>query len=235
MPLKVDFKHPSYAKFVGKWARCRDAVEGLDAVLGPNRANYVPMLDGQDPIAYGAYISKGNFFGATGRTVQGLNGALHFKEMTWDLKAATEWAGDVGLNGVKLETFARDVTEELLSVGRYGILTDFSEMEDRPYWAGYTAENIINWQVSRIDGVMKTTLIVLQEQSQAVDEDDLFVTQSEPRIRALGLVNGIYVQQVYRKDPKTKEWVEEGGLITPMRGGDTLDEIPFAWFGSTRS
>src|SRR3546814_13958870 len=70
---------------------------------------------------------------------------------------------DVTLGGVSFQSFAEMSVDEVVTVGRAGVLVDFPRVETggftladaermdlRPFWRLYKAEDILNWRVGRV-------------------------------------------------------------------------------------
>jgi hypothetical protein len=146
---------------------------------------------------------------------------------------------DVTMGGLSLHQFAEMVAEEVITIGRCGVLVDYPPIVNavtlaqaqaqgaRPYATMYDAESIINWKTGRINNVEHLTLVVLEEENEvAVDE---FESKCEPQWRVLDLIEGIYRQRVFRKD-KRGEFVliDE---VYPQINGKALNKIPFEFFG----
>lgn len=240
MDDKPDHLHPEYEAMLPKWQRCRDALAGQDAVHKAGR-KYLPALTDQEPAEYEAYLKRASYYPASGRTWQGLIGLVFRQAPHEEAPAAAEpLLEDVTLAGNSAEHFAREIMGEIEAVGRYGVLVEFprvvqqpgslaeaSAQNLRPYATGYKAEAIINWRVERVGNVMKPTLVVLAEKHKTAG---MFTTTEEDQIRALLLLEGRYVQQVWRKPEKSGDWtmVEQ---IVPLRNGAPLDFIPFFAFG----
>ena len=71
---------------------------------------------------------------------------------------------DVDLGGTTLDSYAKNIVSDVVSVGRAGTLVDWQGgTENRGYLSMYAAESIINWREIRIDGQMKLSLVVLAE------------------------------------------------------------------------
>lgn len=238
MQDKPDFQRPEYTEAVSKWRRCRDASEGQDSVHAAGE-EYLPKLLDQDDKEYQSYKCRTLFYNATGRTLDGLVGMVFRKEPLVTLPAAmAEWAGDITLSGVDLTGFARDITQEIETVGRCGVLVEYPRVQEqpsslagalamnlRPYATLYRAESIINWRVERINNVMMPTLVVL---SETYEERGQFVTEHHPQIRAL-VLDGAYVQRIYRKIKDKWEIVDE---VMPLQNGAPMQSIPFFAFGA---
>jgi hypothetical protein len=123
---------------------------------------------------------------------------------------------DITLTGQTLDLFAFEAMQEVLTTGRYGILVDMADTEirekQRPYWAGYEAETIVNWKTERIDGEEKLIRVVLQEDMEVEDPIDPFGTIKEEQFRVLSLVEGVYTQRVWAKGETLRKHQEEKGL-----------------------
>ena len=102
--MAVDNTHSQYNAKATMWERCRDCCEGSDAVKAKGQ-KYLPQLTDQTPNEYEAYKARANFYGATGRTVNGLAGMVFRKEPKVELPGPVEdCAGDITLTGVPLES-----------------------------------------------------------------------------------------------------------------------------------
>jgi hypothetical protein len=110
---------------------------------------------------------------------------------------------DITLTGQALDQFGFEALQEILTTGRYGILIDMADTElrdkQRPYWAGYEAESIINWTTDRIEGEETLTRVILCEQGEVEDPQDPFVVVEEEQFRVLSLEDGIYTQTLWAK------------------------------------
>jgi len=218
--------------------RCRDVVAGTDAVKAKG-VLYLPALDShkEDVTKYDAYIKRALFYNATGRTVAGLSGGIFQKAPSVETPSAdvTEHAKDITLTGEPLDMFALKTTKEYLTTGRYGILVDMATeeaVEPRPYWAGYRAEDIINWRFKKMGGDQELSLVVLRETSEDIDPKDEFIAKIVTQYRVLRLSSdGIYSQQIYRRKGGNGSDADEyvpGDVMIPERRGRALNFIPFA-------
>lgn len=244
MALKVDTLHGSITAMTLVWRRCRDAYAGSDAVKKAGIL-YLPKLDQMTEAEYNAYLLRALYYNATGRTVEGLSGAVFRKAPTLKLpEALREQLEDITLSGVSFDGFAAKVVEEDLKVGRAGILVDRPDnpasSTNRPYWVKYDAEQIINWRTTTVDGDRVLALLVLKECDETVNALDPFVTDKVDQYRVLQLVDRAKVGQngqsilevvIWRK-PKDGEWTP-GTPIYPTRRGEYLDFIPFTFVGPT--
>ena len=250
------------------WLRARDVFAGEDAVKAANE-RFLPRLDTQTDDEYAAYKARASFFNATARTVDGFVGLIFRREPTVKLPervsgvagALRVFAEDVDLLGTSLYTFSKNIVGEVLTVGRAGTLVDWGGSatghygEERGYVVRYTAEQILNWRVSRVNGRNVVTLVVLQEIVAESSEDGFDIKEVE-QLRVLRLVearpaNGKsvqgtarpteqrYIVEIWRKQqPKDKrkkpEWMKVETRI-PLRLGKPLTMIPFVFHGPRHS
>lgn len=234
--MPVNTPHRSYTDTLERWTRCRDCYDGGDAVKA-KKTVYLPELAShrKNPGKYGEYILRALFYGAMNRTVDGLAGAIMQREPTVKfVPVAEEDPKDITLAGEPLEVFAATVAREVLMTGRYGVLVDMmpegEEAPPRPYWSGWQTESIINWQTSRVYGDEVLTMVVLAETVEEPNLKDKFVPERVEQFRVLELINGAYVQTIWRKPDKEWQAVAE---IIPTRRGDPLPYIPFTFVGPT--
>lgn len=241
--MPADSQHSSYASGAAKWARCRDAIAGQDAVHAAGE-KYLPRLAEQKQDDYDAYKKRATFFNATGRTVDGLVGMVFRKAPVVQLPAGMDQiAQDIDLAGTTLEGFSEKLTREVIGVGRFGVLVEYPRVDAqpvsqaqaaaqnlRPYASVYPTESIINWKLERVNNVMQPVLVVLSEHYEV--SNDGFESKCEPQLRALMLTAEGYQQQLYRKDDKGN-WVPFEGPIIPLMNNKPLPFIPFYAFGPT--
>ena len=174
------------------------------------------------------------------RTVDGLTGMLFMKKEVVVAPAAMDSIiADVTMGGLSLHQFAEVIAEEVITIGRIGVLIDYPPIVNavtlaqaqaqgaRPYATMYDAESIINWKTGRINNVEQLTLVVLEEENEIpVDE---FESKCEPQWRVLDLAEGAYRQRVFRKDKRGEFILVEE--IFPQINGRVINKIPFEFFG----
>lgn len=241
----VNTESSGYARMKAIWQRCRDVYAGGDAVKARG-TDYLPMLEGhrtsmadvgfkalQSASPYDGYRTRALFYPAGRRTVAGLTGLMFGHPITVAglQKSDEPQVDDVTLTGSTLQAYAMSVCEDLLVVGRCGTLLDMpAEGGTRPYWVPYTAEQIVNVGVTRINGQERLSLLVLWEQVEEPDGADEFATVLVDQWRVLRLTSGVYSVEVYRRDSQdqTKFYVHTGETF-PTRRGEPLDFIPFTF------
>lgn len=233
--MPINSCHPEYAAHLSQWQRCRDAVTGSDAIKDRGTV-YLPKLSEQSDDEYTAYKMRALWYGASARTVQGLTGAVMRKEPTVEVSTGLEdHLKDVTLSGVSFTGFAKTALEEVLKVGRYGVVVDMPKEgheTQRPFYAGYTAESIVNWKTAAVSGIHQLTLVVLRERIWSQAAEDQYVLELIDQYRVLRLNDvGNYEQEIFRENATKKgEWVSQG-IIIPTFRKQPFTFIPFCFFG----
>jgi hypothetical protein len=222
-------------------------------------------LDTQTTKEYEVYRARASFFNATARTADGFVGLLFRREPTFKQpdnasgvsRAIEEFIEDADMLGTPLVAYAKNLTTEVIAVGRAGTLVDWEgEAERRAYAVRYRAEDIINWQTARVNGRNTLTLVVLREQIQSFEPNvqsgkvDEFEPEVVEQLRVLRLapvqspeskVQGEwqYVVEIWRlkQDGKRRRKVawEMVESRTPLRLGKPLPLIPFVFHGPRHS
>ncbi len=249
MALKPDTQHSEYSAASTRWQKCRDVIDGEDAVHKAAE-RYLPRLKGQEDTEYKAYVGRAPFYNATARTIDGLVGMLFRKAPIVEVPAAmAQIISDMTLTDCGFNELAEIVAREVIGVGRMGSLVEYpsadttgmsqaqaSAMNLRPYVAQYKAETILNWRCERVNNIMQPVMITLQE--KAVQWVDDFESKEVDQIRALLLIENVYLQRIYRKieeGPTKGQWVQFGENIVPKKNGAPLDFIPFVIFGPAQN
>lgn len=239
----VKTTHRDYEKMAPLWARCRAVVAGQAAMHAKGEA-YLPKLTGEERTEYTARLKRSDFFNATWRTIAGLTGMAMRKEPARVLPALLEgYAEDITMAGVNLDALAEHIVEEVLEVGRIGLLVDHPTMPDgvaaitqdaaekmgqRPFLTTYRAEAIRNWKFARVANRWSLVQVVLGEQAEVLKDE--FTTELVDRYRVLDLDEaGNYRQRVFEVIDGKDVLVE--GPLYPTMNGKPLDYIPFGIIG----
>jgi hypothetical protein len=237
--MAVDTKHSEYLSNYEVWERCEHASEGQDEIHEYG-VKFLPRLSGQTDQEYYAYKQRALYFNATARTIGGLTGMLFMKPETVTAPSAMDDViADVTMSGLSLHQLSEMIAEEVIKLGRCGVLVDYPPIVNavtlaqaqaqgaRPYATMYDAESIINWKTGRINNVKHLTLVVLEEEYEI--EGDEFESKCEPQWRVLDLSEGFYRQRIYQKDKKGEfVLIDE---VYPQINGALLTKIPFEFFG----
>ena len=257
--MPANTQHAKYGSFLPLWKKARDTVQGEEAVKAAG-STYLPHLSEQDSTEYEAYKKRALFFSATGRTVDGLSGAIRRKP------TKIEFPNEDDLKHIGRAKESREQMEgvtirEVLSVGRLGLLVD-APAEDGapPYVSIYYAEDIINWREDLIAGRKVPTMVVLLERLEQADPKDPYKVEEvvqyrclhlgtkpaySDKTRAMDFAPGysesdvkqpFYYQEVWREDkqstkPDKLTFIER--IVPKMTGGRLWREIPFVFVNST--
>jgi hypothetical protein len=235
----VSTTHPQYDDALPLWQKCRDMVAGQEAVHAAGEL-YLPRLAEQSTKEYEAYKSRALVYNATGRTLDGLTGLIFRRPPTIDLPESADYLlTDVNTSGTPLLTFCEQVVDDIVAVGRVGMLADYPPMQTartmaderaagaRPYVTMYRAESIVNWRCERAGNRNQLSLVVLSEMHS---EPDGYAMKEIPQLRVLQLVGGVYSVEIWRKrkDQDGKDaLVMEGDAFIPKINGRPMSFIPF--------
>jgi len=264
--VPTDSTHVDYDANLNAWLRARDVFAGEDTLKSAG-VRYLPRLDSQTDDEYLAYKSRASFFNATARTADGFVGLIFRRDPTFKLPdgktgvgaAMTKFLDDADMLGTTLVSYAKNITSEVIGVGRAGTLIDWeADVERRAYAVLYQAEQIINWRTSRVNGRNVLSLLVLREEVTQADKDE-FEPQAIEQLRVLKLVPAIHkadegaevkptvgratamqcVVEIWQRKPnKNKrakpEWIKIDSR-TPLRLGKPLPLIPFVFHGPRHS
>jgi hypothetical protein len=237
----VDTQHEDYQEYQEQWKLCRNLAEGQCAVHKAG-VKYLPMLKNELGEDYAARKGRTTLYNAYWRTVSGLIGMLFKRQPVIEVDASLEeMMKDINLKGMSLETFAQEIVEESLVIGRVGVLVDFpaantegmteadvSKLNLRPTLQKYESESIINWKMGLVNNKYILTLIVLTEEFDIPKNE--FESECETRYRVLDLSTGVYRQRVFRINDKGED--ELLSEFYPVMRGKNLDYIPFQFIGA---
>jgi hypothetical protein len=248
--------HPEVKYWYDDWRKIRDTIEGEKEVKAES-SRYLPVLEGMSAADYEEYISLATYFNFTGKTLGGLSGTLFRRDYTLEgvperiqpqLKRITK----------RNQPFSHLVTtsgEELIAMNRCGLLVDLPPIPTttpEPYITLYTAEHIVDWEESEINGRIETTMVVLRETVTGRDkgEHGYARRRHRPRYRVLRLAPAegvsatpIYYQEIYETtspvtSPVSSNFTDvdmskaPSQTIYPMVRGEYLTKIPFVMFST---
>lgn len=241
--MPVSDTHGDYAAKLHIWLKCRDLAAGQEAVHARGEA-YLPRLEGQSDADYAAYKARALFYNATQRTIDGMSGLIFRKAPRLELPpAVAHLTQDIDMGGTALTAFAEQLVEELLTVGRVGVLVDHPpahpglvtaaqavEANQRPFLRAYRAEDIIDWREGQRRNAAVLTQVRLREAISLAAPGDEFRSLNAEQIRVLDLDDeGFYRQRVFRR--LDGAWRQFGPDIQPRLDGRPMTRIPFVFFG----
>lgn len=238
MPRTVSTFHADFSRRSQQWRRIRDALEGSDNVREQGEA-YLPKPSGMDSEMFKAYLRRAHYFPTAERTLRGLSGLVFRHAAQFELPTRLEPLREVATtDGYSLEVLAEQITNEVLSVGRYGLLLDYpsenTTSNSIPYLATYTAENITDWRVQFLDGMRVLTRVVLRD-SLEDDDEDLDNTGGEQRLELVLNVDGNYEIRRWIAAGATQTTKDDRGAfilkdtVVPSVNGKPLKRIPFVF------
>ena len=182
--------------------------------------------------AYAKYKGLASFYGATGRTVDGLSGLIFSKNPVQELPPIIEYLDkNVDGRGNSLRTLAKKVCTEAMISPRSGILVarpstpegssiaDVEAQNLRPKLLSYRFEDIINWDYDVINNEEKLSFVVLCELTTVRKG---FEVEVEKQYRVLELIEGVYHQSLYNDSGAQIE-----GVLPVTINGSNSDIIPF--------
>jgi hypothetical protein len=237
--MPVNTEHHEYKENKKLWRKCKHAVAGQHEIHERGEM-YLPKLSGQNDAEYRAYVKRALYYNATGRTLDGLTGMLFLKPPKVEYPAAMQGIiDDVTMTGLSLHQFSEMVTDDIVTVGRCGVLVDFppitnastmaemTQLGARPYATKYDADCIINWKTKRVNNVQMLSMVVLKESAQIAKDE--YESESVTRYRVLD-IETVYRQRVFEEDKhgNIKQVIDD---IYPLKNGKTLSFIPFEFIG----
>lgn len=237
--------HPDYEKYAPKWKKVRNAIAGeLKEYLrnvGKNEGD--PEYGKQRQREYEDGAICYNF---TKRTLSGMVGSVMRKDPEQTIPPQLKYLlTNCDGSGVGLWQHAQDTLMEIDSIGRGGLLVDAPEtgaatMAEQnegllnPVIVFYTAENIINWRLTRVGSVNRVSLIVLREVYEYDSGGDEFSPNYGEQYRVLDIFEGKYRQRIYQFDAKG---ALAGAIreIFPNLAGVPAGIIPFTFIGASNN
>jgi hypothetical protein len=247
----VTYRRPEYVAALDRWRLVRDVCKGSDAIKA-GKTLYLPQPNPDDKSAanterYKDYIKRAVFFNATGRTKNGLVGAVFRTVPTFTAPTTLAYlTEDADGAGVSIYQQSQMVLADVLETGRSFLLVDFpnvvkadgsSDSSVRDLQEGgvqatikaYPAESVINWRTTKVGAKHLLSLVVLVE-THEVEGD--FEVETWPQYRVLRLVYGSYLVEVWRQDEKGGDFGLKEQYIPTRGNGQNWNEIPGGFVGS---
>jgi len=245
--MTVKHEHKQYKARVTQWKRMRDTVAGQDAIhaAGPL---YLPRLTEEPEPDYAARKLRSPFYNATWRTISGLVGMVFRKPPTEVMPpAVTPMLDDIDMQGTPFNVFVNNVTTDVLTTGRLGLLVDHpaalvnpdgstptvAQVQAaglRPFLAMYAAEASINWKTRRVNNKQVLSLVVLKE-TAALPKDEFEDTDEQQyRVLALDPKTNLYRVRLFKIGLDGKDQ-QIGVDLFPLMNNAPMTEIPFIFIG----
>lgn len=220
-----------------------------DVLLNCN-SGYLRLINPSDTSDYNrnkniGMIRGAVLFNATARTLSGLMGLLFRSDPMWpEFTGGMDYLlDDADGAGLSLDHQSQLVAWNVTQVGRHGLLADMPRNEKgeavtldrvkRGYRASikqYSAENIVDYHESVVDGAKVLDLLILREYKTVWNDNKIDRTEEEV-FRAYRLKDGIVTVQMYDKGMTATS--EE--IVIKAGGSQVLDRIPFVFVGSVNN
>jgi hypothetical protein len=237
--MPVNTPKADYIKYLPRWQIVRDCVEGDDEIKAKGEA-YLPRLYGQGDSEYQAYKNRSVFFDGTNRTAEAYHGLIFAKDpsQTGDISDAfKEFLKNIDASGTGADQFASNIVWDAMQTGWGGLFVDHTpvapnssqlEGSGRAFIKWYSAESIIYWEYSIVNGVKKLSKVILREDMEEENPNDEFQTITTEAYRVLSFDDkGNYIQRIFKKDIKSKDGFILSNTIYPKMKLENLKQIPF--------
>ena len=227
-----------------RWKKCRDFVEGADAVKAGGSL-YVPWPSGLARDEFDAYVQRGAFFNASQRTVDSLVGLVMAKPPVVSMGAALKRLADYfDGSGSTAEDFARDAVYDVLVTGGgcavvdrpetpEGVATRMQEQQLglRPYASWYPMENVLEWRYGWIAGRREIVFLKLSETWE--NYPDEWTCEIKPQVRVFDIIEGRARCRVFRQSGAG--WVVHTETMLIMANGRPFTYVPAVLFGPVKN
>lgn len=252
----IDYLHPEYKRYYDRWQKIRDVIEGQEAVKDTSvRERYLPRLSGHTQTlegqqSYEAFVGYAELYNATGRTVDAYRGLLNRKLPSVTVPDALDYVlDDFTIKGESIYTFIEQLEVELITTNRVGVFVDYpyvdpdsklskadmARMNMNPYATMYPAESIINWEETRINNKIVTSLVVLKEVDYVRLTSVMPMEQITYRVLELdenGFYRQIIIHPEYLNTLSGNSRVQGSryivkGTVYPKQNGQYMRYIPF--------
>ena len=231
--------HPDYVYYAPEWERIRDAEIG-EIEVKRKREKYLPKMPTHDKHQYEAYLRRAVFYNMTSRTLNALYGTVfrRLPKISGLSKKMMSRTKRITKDSMSLHLLAKTMVKEVLAVGRFGMLVDANpDGSGDAYIAHYVAENIVDWEMSEINGYWQLSKVTLREiYYDRAGHFSPYEYKTRYRILLLDDTDGTvtYEQFVYEdidvhNIPDLDKLPDR--IITPTVRGKSLDYIPFLIVG----
>ncbi|WP_163836864.1 DUF4055 domain-containing protein [Spartinivicinus ruber] len=237
----VTFQHPEYVKAAKKW----QVVE--DVCAGENVQKYLRTLNPSDTSKQNKerneqYKKGAVFYNATGRTRQGLVGAVFKKWPVLNVPTALSYVKeDIDGSCVSIYQQSQSVLAAIMSKSRHALYVDYPNVKApaskaqqeagliRANIVSLNAENVINWRTQKVGSSHLLSLVVIKESIQQTT-DDGFGLESIEQYRVLRL-DSFYHVEIWQKNADGVWSIDSE--YQPLNGkGQPWRFIPFTFIGA---
>lgn len=244
--MGVENQNALYREMLPVWEMMDDICAG-ERVVKSKGTVYLPMIyaceDGcENQNRYEAYKNRAVFYPIAKDTLNTNVGLAFAEDPNFAHDGLEFLKKDADGAGNSIYQINQMGLGSQLKYGRGGFFVDFPKTDGavtkkdiesgiRPFVVFYNAKQIINWRVKKINGMYKTSLVVLYEVSSQVDPQDEFNEKVVETYRVLRLdeENHYCVQTHVKVDDK----FTASDIVYPTdSSGRKWNEIPFIAIGS---
>lgn len=198
--------HPDVKYMASEWELLRDCDLGEKQIKIKGQ-DYLPRMEAFTDPDYVAYLDRAVFYNMVSRTLGGMVGSIFRRLPNITNKPDKLDLSNVGQESEDFRTFTKTVAQEVIHMGRCGVLLDRASISTKdqptlPYLTIYIAESILTWQTAMINGRKQLVKVVLRE---IIEDQDTATgyTRYLNQYRVLKLEQNeigrwTYIQQVYR-------------------------------------
>jgi hypothetical protein len=224
--------HRTYQEYREAWDKIRDCLRGQDRIHHQGQL-YLPKPEGMTQDGYAAYLKRASFYGVAERTLRGMVGAITRNPPILTLPSRIESMRDVAtFEGNSFGVLLEEVTAEVLSVGRIGLLLDYPKsgatVTSAPFISTFHAESILDWKEELVEGRQKLTMLRLHENNfdlaDGVEQHLVLSLEPAYTIRRYHVTN----RRGNAGAPDTTTEVQVEDDLVPTVNGAPLFDIPVA-------
>lgn len=207
----------------------------VQKIVDNNAACLLRNIDPEDPKRTSQYRDGAVLVNYTRLTLEGLTGLVFRKDSENKLPEQISYiTNDATGMYFSLDQLAQQAVAEVLKTGRFGLLAEMPEenkfeegSEKLARIRGYCAHSILNWGYEDYGNEYKLSLVVLKECADYLNPTDNFEWIEATQYRALRLIDGVYVQELYNQN------CELVSVTYPTDySGNFFNYIPFSFIGS---
>lgn len=179
--------HPEYLYWRSEWQKLRDCISG-EREIKRKGERYLKPMKGSDAEDYKEYLDRSTYYNMTAQTLNGMLGQVfrrdpQIRNLPTKFKNAVRKFGKDGSSHV---AFTKGTVGEQLGVGRIGILVDApatTTVDPTSFAVAYTAENILDWDMTTDDWGMYVPSRVLLREFERQSAAQLMATVAAPAKR----------------------------------------------------
>lgn len=228
--MTINSRHPDYKAHLHKWELVR-------SVVNSDAKRFIRDVDINDDARSKSYKEGAILTNFTSLTKEGLTGLVFRRDPKIEIPDELQYLLDDAVGDDRgLALLAKQSLGEVMTTGRSGLLTDFPRSSGGVSIADtenlkarilpYKAENIINWNVERVNGKAVIKFIVLFEPTLELVSD--FEWELKDKYRLLKLDDeGNYFQAMYDDSFELVDFVYPLDI-----NGNNIKEIPFSFIGA---